>query len=95
MAEFRVVEGDEVPSLALPGVKVIFGQEFRKKSKLASKSKQARQAFHPDRTGFMTRMPSMHDLEGTTREVIYGADIHRVASYLQERAEQHEQGSPP
>lgn len=68
--------------------KVIFGQDFRKKGKLASKSKRSRAAFNPDRMAYTTWIPD-------EPEVAYGADIHRVAEYLEERAKQHTEQVDP
>ena len=73
--------------------KVIYGQEFRKKGKLASKSRHAKRAFDADRMSFMVPFDLFDEPKPVT--VTFGADMHRVATYLEERAKQHDQPSPP
>lgn len=70
--------------------KALYGQEFRKKGKVASVSRRSREAM--DRTDFLTQFPDWLR-EPTYPE--YGADIHRVAAYLKEVLEQHDDPSPP
>ena len=63
--------------------KSLYGQEFRKRSKSSSASSRSR-----DRIEFMQFPPV---LEPELLE--FGADIHRVAAYLEGQAKQHEQSN--
>ena len=75
--------------------KVLYGQEFRKMKRLASRSKEARRALDDRSISFVTSLPSFSRASlPETRTVCYGADIHRVADYLKERAKQHAEVKP-